>query len=91
MLSIQEKQEKVNWVISKPSGGYDDLVDSEIYATVPFFDEGQDFGIGDGDDFMNAQETKYKIDTTSKSLRADTGMYEAAYATNNNNWVNSPM
>lgn len=45
MLEMREKTLTRNVSISKPNGGSDDMVDSEVFATVPFF---EDTGGGSG-------------------------------------------
>jgi len=76
MMGLQEVQEKVNWIISKPSGGSDDCIDSDVYATTPFFiDEGSGwYGMSSGKlpDMKEEKEDK-PIDITTAKERIDKG------------------
>jgi len=74
MLSLQIRQEKINWIISKPPSGTDDSIDSDVFATVPFFDdEGDVFG-----GFITEPQAGEKevdgIDITSRGVRYDAGI-----------------
>lgn len=62
MIGLQEKQEKINWIIAKPPGGRDDCMDSDIFATVPFFDnEGDTWGgVSDTEDVSGEFEQEIK-------------------------------
>jgi len=73
LQGLQEKQEKVNWIISKPPGGTDDCVDSDVFATTPFFDdEGQGWhGLDSDYKEFEAKEKEESIDISSRSARVD--------------------
>jgi hypothetical protein len=74
MMGLQEVQEKINWIISKPSGGSDDCIDSDVYATTPFFmDEGSGwYGIS-SDKPSEISDKDKKIDISSHNQRVDRG------------------
>jgi hypothetical protein len=69
MNTLQEKQEKVNWIISKPAGGSDDSIDSEVYATIPFFED--DGGGWGGMDIPVPTDEVIKFDINSRKDRID--------------------
>ena len=95
MMGLQEKQEKVNWIISRPPGGYDDHIDSDVYATVPFFeDEGHGFGgTADYNDYLMKEKDKegLKLDLTSTDVRKDKDRKNFGAAQNQYGHVSSPM
>ena len=59
MIGVQEEQLKKYVSIGKSPSGHDDIIDSDVLATVPFFvnDQGQ-FGVVNTDDLKYADEPK---------------------------------
>jgi len=94
MLGLQEIREKVNWIISKPSGGSDDCIDSDVYATTPFFmDEGSGwYGIGNTDNSdlikKKLEQQKKGFDISTRNQRKDNGL---RLMTGPCNYVSNPL
>lgn len=77
MLGLQEKQEKINWIISAPRSGSDDSIDSDVFATVPFFDDegGTWQGLGSFEDLKKKEAKEEQVfDISSRNQRYDKGI-----------------
>ena len=74
MMGLQEERLIRHWSIHKPTHGSDDIIDSDIFATVPFFDD-DDAGFGAVDVVSELSKDdkiiKQEIDTSSRASRLD--------------------
>ena len=91
MMGLQEVQEKINWIISKPGSGSDDCIDSDVYATTPFFmSEGSGWhGISSGDIPKPDKEKPKKYDISTHNQRIDKG--PRGMNINKNGFIKSPL
>lgn len=75
MLNLQEERLIRNWSIHKSPSGSDDMVDSDLYATIPFFDESESSFSFEDPVTMTKQtvagEITQTFDLTSKRARLD--------------------
>jgi len=93
MQTLQEKQEKINWIISKPPGGTDDCIDSDVFSTIPFFDDDGSGWHGISNDYSEFEakvEVKH-IDTSSINVRRDTGFSRSCVGGIGNGFINPPI
>lgn len=91
MANLQEKQEKINWIISKPPGGTDDAIDSDVFATTPFFEDEGSGWHGFGEEPKNKEEEKKEFDVTTRNPRVDNMRSNMLYGEGNAGYIKSPF